>query len=929
MTLLPVALLALAAPGDHLALLAEYQCLTCHGGAPAELDARAAPRLGGVGERVNAEWLAAFLADPRGTRAHTTHPHELAELAPEARAALAADLAAFLTAGATPAAAPSSSSAAELERGRRLFHTVGCVACHVPEEPMEDLEWTLADWQRFSAENDAAEGDGEGAANADADADAEATFVPPGTLAPGDQPIPDDLARKYSRASLAAFLADPLAVRPSGHMPDMALGAEDARAIAAYLLRDVALDGLQEVPGLLLTAETLSAGKAAATPADLPAPLTQVTRVVAGVDIAHRPADERFALRYDGILTVPADGEYTFHLRSDDGSWLDVDGVRILDNGGDHAPKKVSAKLTLAKGAHTFGLVMYENSGGEELELTWQVDGGEATAVPAEVFSHWALAFPGLAAERPAGDAARGAAAFRALGCAVCHTDVQADGADVVAVARPRVCVGGEGARYALSGAPSDAAALAAASAHAAQLAVASAERVAHVLEGRSCLQCHRRGDVGGVHPERKPYFLGDERAELGDEGRYPPHLTAIGRKLNDKALAFALAAETRVRPYTTTRMPRFGLDNVRGLVSDLAALDRPTVAGQPELEGPSALPDKAVQLGRRLAGTQDGLGCVQCHDFLGTPSLGVRAVDLGAMYGRIRWPWFRDLLLDPTSVNMNSRMTAVFVDGKSPVHDVYGGDPEQQVAALWAFLQQGSSMAPPPGIRTGEAAYEVEPLERVRMVGVFMRDVSPKVLCVGTPEGVHFAWDMQNARLAKAWTGRFLNARGTWEGRAGALEAPPSMEVIDLPPGPAVALFDTPEAAASAAWPTAAPRMQQRVFDEHKRTFSFTYEAEGVVFQEVVHPMELQDSAGAVGRILFLDAEHSHAYVRLARATRISAIEDPAGIAWRIEGERPVIVRCSQAVAPGLVRLVDIDGVQELRAALLPRTAFFWTVQW
>jgi hypothetical protein len=48
----------------------------------------------------------------------------------------------------------------------------------------------------------------------------------------------------------------------------------------------------------------------------------------------------------------------------------------------------------------------------------------------------------------------------------------------------------------------------------------------------------------------------------------------------------------------------------------------------------------------------------------------------------------------------------------------------------------------------------------------------------------------MQASRLALAWRGRFFNARGTWEGRAGALERPPSDDVLALPRGPALAFL-------------------------------------------------------------------------------------------------------------------------------------------
>ncbi|MEZ6016963.1 MAG: PA14 domain-containing protein [Planctomycetota bacterium] len=1011
--------LALDGQAEQASTLAAYGCFACHGGATeaqrALLDERQPPRLAGdtpVGERVNRAWAEAFLADPRGTRPHTTHPHELAALPPGQRAAVAADLAAFLFRGAAPNGAPSTSSAAELERGRALFHSVGCVACHVPEEPADDLAWTLADWNRFdeaadvaaddaaadgdAADGDAADGDAAGAAQAAGGAAEQAApFVPPGTLAPGVQPIPADLAAKFSRESLAAFLADPLAVRPSGHMPDMALGLADARAVAAYLLRDAVMGAagrFVEAPGLLLTAETHARGNSAATPADLPEAATSTTRVVAGVDIAHKPADDRFALRYDGILTAPVAGEYTFHVMSDDGSWLDLDGARIIDNGGVHAPSTKSAKVTLTEGAHTFALVMFENAGGEDLTLEWEAPGGERGPVPADRFTHWAVEYPGLdAAGRRAdlvnanaiGDADRGLAAFVSYGCAQCHTDVEFGMVARAKRAATPKCVTGDNARYALPegalaalfdlGAPGSKPGSKSGSKSAAKLEAegvlapagfaawvagleaSPAARVEHVLEQRSCLLCHRRDDVGGVHPERKGYFQGDASAELGDEGRYPPHLTRIGRKLNDGALARALAGDERARPYTTTRMPKFGLANVGGLVPDFAAADRGAVAGGAsaagpvEPEAPAALPANAVQVGRRLAGIQDGLGCVQCHDFLGTPSLGVRAVDLGKMHTRVRWPWFRDLLIDPTSVNMNTRMTAVFVDGKSPVHDVFDGDPEQQVAALWAFLAQEDNMAPPPGIRTSEAAYELEAYDAVRMVGVFMRDVSPRVLCIGTPAGVHFAWDLEHGRLAKLWRGRFMNVRGTWEGRAGALESPPSSSVLVLPPGPSISL----DAGAAGAWPAAGtPRQRRYVPTDDDILFSaqhplvVTYDlGEGEV-KESFRPRE--DSAGGAP-----SAGRHVAFVTLGKlpeglAVRLAvgaSIEPLGEYTWRVTGPTPhtiVIDRLSTEGVSGIApRFVLVHGAEgdELRVVveLTPEGralegALFdvsWSIQW
>ncbi|MEM8713703.1 MAG: hypothetical protein AAGG01_22405, partial [Planctomycetota bacterium] len=197
------------------------------------------------------------------------------------------------------------------------------------------------------------------------------------------------------------------------------------------------------------------------------------------------------------------------------------------------------------------------------------------------------------------------------------------------------------------------------------------------------------------------------------------------------------------------------------------------------------------IDEGRRLAGDRGGLGCVQCHRFRGTKSLGIPAVDMGEMHRRLRFEWFQSLLQDPGSVDMESRMASFWVDGVSPVEDLAGGDIDAQIEALWCWLGEGDSMAPPPGLDTGPWAFEVDASTSTRLVSVFMKDVSPQTLCIGTPAGLHLAFDEKNSRLAKAWRGRFLNATGTWQGRAGALESPGSKDVTEFLPGLAVAPLD------------------------------------------------------------------------------------------------------------------------------------------
>jgi hypothetical protein len=246
--------------------------------------------------------------------------------------------------------------------------------------------------------------------------------------------------------------------------------------------------------------------------------------------------------------------------------------------------------------------------------------------------------------------------------------------------------------------------------------------------------------------------------------------------------------------------------------------------------------------------------------------------------------------------------------------------------------------MAPPPGIRLDEAAYEIEPLDRVRMVGVFMRDVSPKVLCIGTPEGVHFAWDMQNARLAKVWRGRFLNARGTWEGRAGALESPPSSDVLELPPGPTVAVFDHPAAVWTATWPTDPGQSIGRFFATDGLPM-FRYRVQALGLAEAVEVVEhVKPAEVGVWRMAsFNDAVPARTVVRLARAASIEAIDAHS---WRVGGETPHVLHVRPvAEYPSLdgarqlgarqdVRIVPIGDQLELRATTTERM-LTWITTW
>lgn len=77
-----------------------------------------------------------------------------------------------------------------------------------------------------------------------------------------------------------------------------------------------------------------------------------------------------FALVFEGKLTVPKEGTFTFRLGSDDGSRLEVDGKEIISNDGIHPEIEKEGSAKLAAGEHVVRVSYFEQSGGEYLGLS-------------------------------------------------------------------------------------------------------------------------------------------------------------------------------------------------------------------------------------------------------------------------------------------------------------------------------------------------------------------------------------------------------------------------------------------------------------------------------------------------------------------------------------------------------------------------------
>lgn len=797
--LLPIVLSGVQASvsgGAGRGLLLDAGCASCH----ASVEALAEPLfpvqrlvLTEAGALPVPDWIERFLLDPQALRPGTRMPDCLSA-EPAARRAETAALVQFLCAeSAARDAAPTPVLPEAVEHGRQLFHRIGCVACHAPQALPEDLEvpyWELAP-------NAAHEGD-------------DASDVP---LAALDS--------KWSVAGLARYLQDPLAYRPDGRMPSFALDAGEARDLAAFLLRGQAAGEGRELgdsPGL---AWSYFEGD---YPGDVFEP-AGATPLAAGVaaDLAELPPhrEDDYAFQFAGFVSVPRDGLWTFWTQSDDGSRLFVDGEVVVENDGQHSFDSASGKVELSSGRHALRITYFEHRGDDDLAVRWAGPGLAEQEIPAAAFTHASLSYRSPQAEPLVRDEAliaRGRELFHARGCAACHQPHGATPRPLLPL-RELALVDSLGCldaspragrpRYAF--APEERVALAALVADPTSLALLGPEREpAAVLEETlaelRCTACHERGPGTGVAPARREYFVSSESSDdLGDQGRIPPPLVRAGGKLHAAWIARVLTEGARVRPYMAARMPQFGAGRVEHLPELFERSDE-----MPGDRDAAPFSIEAVAAGQRLAG-KGGLSCIQCHNFQGYRGIGVPAVDLATVSERLKPGWFRQLLLDPASLAMNTRMPEFWTRGQSPVKDLYGGDPERQIDALWTFFGLGSSAPLPDGMVIPDSEYEIVPVDDPRLVSVFLEGASPRSILVGFPERIHYAFDVQNSRLALAWRGRFFNARGTWEGRAGQLEQPPSDDVLRFPAGTCVVPPERGELALGA-------RALGRGWDEQRR---------------------------------------------------------------------------------------------------------------
>lgn len=330
-------------------------------------------------------------------------------------------------------------------------------------------------------------------------------------------------------------------------------------------------------------------------------------------------------------------------------------------------------------------------------------------------------------------------------------------------------------------------------------IVVAPLQQARDLKAALRCDACHAmQGDAD--RGRWSSYFRCTAEADLGDEGRLAPRLDGVGTRLQSPWLEQVIGDGARARPYLAARMPRFGSAIARELTRGLAALegewrsDDPTAiaAARPTLplashRAPGDSDESLAVVGRQLAGS-GGMNCITCHSFGERPSAGTPGLDFLQFRQRLRRDAFATYALAPARVKPGTRMPRYFEEGRSVVEGVLDGDPARQIDALWCWFERASSMPAPEGVPTGERQ-RLPVGDRPIVVRAFMERAGVRGIAIGTPSGLHFAFDAAQVRLVEAWSGDFLDVAPIWDGRGGGIVGQLGPRVWSAPPGPLLAL--------------------------------------------------------------------------------------------------------------------------------------------
>ena len=158
--------------------------------------------------------------------------------------------------------------------------------------------------------------------------------------------------------------------------------------------------------------------------------------------------------------------------------------------------------------------------------------------------------------------------------------------------------------------------------------------------------------------------------------------------------------------------------------------------------------------------------------------------VDLTEMAERLHKDWFFQYMKSPQAISPNTVMPSFWPGGKAIRKEILDGDTNQQIGAVWEYLQDGRQARVPRGLRR-------EPIEllagddRAAMLRRSYQGIGKRGIGVGYPAGVNLAFDAEQLRLAMIWKGKFADPAGVWRSQGHGTVRPLGAQLIRFEAGP------------------------------------------------------------------------------------------------------------------------------------------------
>ncbi len=121
-----------------------------------------------------------------------------------------------------------------------------------------------------------------------------------------------------------------------------------------------------------------------------------------------------------------------------------------------------------------------------------------------------------------------------------------------------------------------------------------------------------------------------------------------------------------------------------------------------PETPPEPPIDPEAAKIGQRLAGSEGGFSCITCHAvgvLKATAVFEAEGINLTRASSRLLRPYFQQWVRNPPSLEPQTKMPIYFDAGKSQLTELYDGDAEKQIGAIWEYLRLGDKMPPPKGV--------------------------------------------------------------------------------------------------------------------------------------------------------------------------------------------------------------------------------------